>query len=66
MGAKKANSRYGKWTKIEKDNFLKSLYKNGRNWIEAQRRIQTRTIGQVRSYAQKYFSRLPAKDRKAL
>ena len=51
------NSKFneGKWNKNEHLQFLKgiSLYEN--KWKEVQKLVITRSVGQVRSHAQKYF-----------
>lgn len=45
----------GRWTKLEHENFLKGLREYGKDWKRIGALIQTRTVVQVRTHAQKYF-----------
>lgn len=45
----------GRWSKSESERFVKALEKFGRNWVEVQKIVKTRSLTQVRSHAQKYF-----------
>ncbi|KAK8813315.1 hypothetical protein WA158_002907 [Blastocystis sp. Blastoise] len=48
----------GRWTKEEHELFLKGLEKFGRDWKKIASCIETRTIVQVRTHAQKYLQKL--------
>lgn len=48
----------GRWTHTEHEAFLEGLKVFGREWKKVAVRIPTRTSAQVRSHAQKYFSKL--------
>lgn len=48
----------GRWTDEEHDKFLEALDKFGKNWKRIQDWVGTRSTTQVRSHAQKYFSKL--------
>lgn len=54
----------GRWTKKEHEAFLEGLNIYGREWKKVALRISTRTSAQIRSHAQKYFSKL-ARDEEA-
>jgi SHAQKYF class myb-like DNA-binding protein len=54
----------GRWTKKEHEAFLEGLNIYGREWKKVALRISTRTSAQIRSHAQKYFSKL-ARDQEA-
>ena len=53
-----ANSRFGRWSKHEHEMFLEGLSKYGREWKHVARHVGTRSSAQIRSHAQKYFSKL--------
>lgn len=48
----------GRWTASEHAKFLKALNMYGREWKKVSSFIKTRTSAQIRSHAQKYFTRL--------
>lgn len=48
----------GRWTQEEHQAFLEGLKDCGREWKKVSLRIPTRTSAQIRSHAQKYFSKL--------
>ena len=48
----------GRWTHEEHQAFLEGLKVCGREWKKVASRIPTRTSAQIRSHAQKYFSKL--------
>lgn len=48
----------GRWTHAEHEAFLDGLKIFGREWKKVAKNIPTRTSAQVRSHAQKYFSKL--------
>ena len=48
----------GRWTHAEHEAFMEGLKIFGREWKKVAVRIPTRTSAQVRSHAQKYFSKL--------
>ena len=47
----------GRWTIAEHDLFLKALRRHGRNWKVIQGLIKSRSATQVRTHAQKFFTR---------
>lgn len=52
---KQSNTLNGRWSKSEHERFVKGLDKFGKNWVEVQKLVKTRTLTQVRSHAQKVF-----------
>ncbi len=56
-GTKKASGS-GHWTRREHVLFLEALALYGKDWIKVREHVATRTAGQVRSHAQKYFAGL--------
>lgn len=48
----------GRWTQQEHQAFLEGLRECGREWKKVAMRIPTRTSAQIRSHAQKYFSKI--------
>ena len=48
----------GRWSAEEHELFLEGLNKHGREWKKVAEKIKTRTSAQIRSHAQKYFSKL--------
>jgi SHAQKYF class myb-like DNA-binding protein len=54
----KAGQSCGRWTDEEHQAFLEGLTECGREWKKVAMRIPTRTSAQIRSHAQKYFSKL--------
>lgn len=48
----------GRWSKAEQNRFMQGLAKFGRNWVEVQKVVKTRTLTQVRSHAQKVFLKM--------
>lgn len=60
----KKNPSQGRWTRKEHEAFLEGLNIHGREWKKVALKISTRTSAQIRSHAQKYFSKL-ARDEQA-
>ena len=58
MGVEVSGARTGRWNEQEHAVFLQGLQKHGRNWTKIAVMIDTRTVVQVRSHAQKYFAKL--------
>ena len=52
------DSTTGRWTHEEHQAFLEGLKVFGREWKKVADKIPTRTSAQIRSHAQKYFSKL--------
>ena len=52
------NSNGGRWSYEEHIRFIESFVNHGKNWIIIQKHIGTRSAGQIRSHAQKFFLRL--------
>ena len=52
------NINEGRWTKEERDTFIKGLILYGTNWKKLNDLIPTRTDSQVRSHAQKFYQRM--------
>ena len=48
----------GRWSKHEHNIFLKGLEEHGRDWRKVAQMVQTRTVVQTRTHAQKYFQKL--------
>mmetsp|Transcript_1320 Transcript_1320/g.2693 ORF Transcript_1320/g.2693 Transcript_1320/m.2693 type:complete len:418 (-) Transcript_1320:86-1339(-) len=48
----------GRWTREEHEAFLEGLKQYGREWKKVAQKISTRTSAQIRSHAQKYFTKL--------
>lgn len=48
----------GRWTKEEHDKFVDGLKKYGKNWKLIEDFVDTRSGSQIRSHAQKFFSRI--------
>ena len=55
---KKEGQQAGRWTAEEHELFLEGLKMHGREWKKVAEKITTRTSAQIRSHAQKYFSKL--------
>lgn len=51
-------SSMGRWTKEEHNKFVDGLRKYGKNWKLIEDYVNTRSGSQIRSHAQKFFSRL--------
>lgn len=54
----KSGQTNGRWTQQEHHAFLEGLKECGREWKKVAQKIPTRTSAQIRSHAQKYFSRV--------
>lgn len=48
----------GRWSKVEHEAFLLGLQLYGREWRKVAELVQTRTVMQTRTHAQKYFLKL--------
>ncbi|GKY98023.1 hypothetical protein MPSEU_000760400 [Mayamaea pseudoterrestris] len=48
----------GRWTKEEHEAFLEGLALFGKEWKKVAARVQTRTVVQTRTHAQKYFQKM--------
>lgn len=57
------NSHGGRWTQEEHKKFIKGLKIYGKDWIQIQNYIGTRTSAQTRSHAQKFFGKLQRKKK---
>ena len=59
---KKSSSNFisneGRWSEKENEKFLEGIVKYGVNWKKVKTLIETRTITQVRSHAQKFFYKM--------
>jgi len=55
---KREGQQAGRWTAEEHELFLEGLKMHGREWKKVAEKITTRTSAQIRSHAQKYFSKL--------
>eukprot|EP01029_Cantina_marsupialis_P019347 TRINITY_DN4497_c0_g1_i1.p1 TRINITY_DN4497_c0_g1~~TRINITY_DN4497_c0_g1_i1.p1 ORF type:complete len:369 (+),score=98.86 TRINITY_DN4497_c0_g1_i1:49-1155(+) len=55
---KQIRENTGRWTKDEHAAFLEALKKFGKDWKNIATQIDTRTVVQVRTHAQKYFQRM--------
>lgn len=51
-------STIGRWTREEHKKFIEAIIKFGNNWKKIQEYVQTRTITQARSHAQKFFDKI--------
>lgn len=51
-------STMGRWTREEHNKFVDGLRKYGKNWKLIEDYVNTRSGSQIRSHAQKFFSRL--------
>jgi len=51
-------SNEGRWSEEEHEKFLEGIVKYGKNWKKVKTLIGTRTITQVISHAQKFFSKM--------
>jgi SHAQKYF class myb-like DNA-binding protein len=60
--AKKRQKTSGRWTPDEHELFLFGLKQYGRDWKAVAKHIPTRSSIQVRSHAQKYFTRTDVHD----
>jgi SHAQKYF class myb-like DNA-binding protein len=58
----KAGSTAGRWTPEEHQAFLEGLKVFGREWKKVAEQIPTRTSAQIRSHAQKYFSKMQREE----
>jgi SHAQKYF class myb-like DNA-binding protein len=58
----KAGQSTGRWTHEEHQTFLQGLASCGREWKKVASLIPTRSSAQIRSHAQKYFSKVQKED----
>jgi SHAQKYF class myb-like DNA-binding protein len=56
----------GFWTKREQDAFVQGLSQHGKDWKKIKHLVQTRTLTQIRTHAQKYFKKLVKKESPSL
>ena len=56
VGKATAKANTGRWSKMEHDNFLQGMRKFPKEWRSIANLVATRTILQVRTHAQKWFS----------
>jgi SHAQKYF class myb-like DNA-binding protein len=52
-----SGERWGRWTDLEHTQFLSGLHRFGKKWKLISGMIETRSVVQIRSHAQKYFKR---------
>ena len=52
------NLSEGRWSYIEQIKFIDGLSKNGPNWKKIKETMNTRSLPQIRSHAQKFFKKL--------
>lgn len=55
------NTHTGRWTKEEHAKFLDGIKLYGKEWKKIASMIETRTVVQIRTHAQKYFQKLAKK-----
>jgi SHAQKYF class myb-like DNA-binding protein len=60
------NTLTGRWTKDEHEKFLDGIRIYGKEWKKIASMIDTRTVVQIRTHAQKYFQKLAKKRNQAL
>jgi SHAQKYF class myb-like DNA-binding protein len=48
----------GRWTLQEHELFLQGLHLHGKGWKKIAQMVQTRSVVQIRTHAQKYFLKL--------
>lgn len=56
----KNEMRQGRWVRDEHARFLQGLQKHGQNWAQVALFVRTRSDGQVRAHAKKYFAKVRA------
>ncbi|CAI2385096.1 unnamed protein product [Moneuplotes crassus] len=52
------NQEVGRWKKSEHDDFIKGLKMYGKDWKKIEALVKTRNGAQIRSHAQKWFSKI--------
>lgn len=57
-----AGQSTGRWTAEEHQSFLRGLAAYGREWVKVALHIPSRSSSQVRSHAQKYFSKMQREE----
>lgn len=55
---KRKGALLGRWSPSEHDRFLKGFDIYGRDWVNVQRIVKTRSLLQVRSHAQKMLNKM--------
>jgi len=64
-GARPGTESTGRWAGVEHKQFLKGIATHGtKNWGAVADLVQSRTVLQVRTHAQKYFKKLTSKTKK--
>jgi len=53
-----SNLNTGRWEADEKVRFIKSCLIHGNDWKKAKQFVKTRTLGQIRSHAQKFINQI--------
>jgi len=56
--AKPGHENIGRWSEEEHESFLAAFQMHGKQWQKVAAAVETRTVIQVRSHAQKYWSKL--------
>ncbi|EWM25668.1 SANT/Myb domain protein [Nannochloropsis gaditana] len=54
----KPKTHNGRWTNEEHVLFLQGLDAHGKDWKQIHKKLTTRSLGQIRSHAQKYFQKV--------
>ena len=59
--ASEVGKTVGRWTQTEHMRFIQAIKRYGRSWRVIERHVGSRTAQQIRSHAQKFFSRIEHK-----
>ena len=51
-------TRTGRWSRAESNQFEELLERYGKNWKKIQDQMKHRSLGQIRSHAQKFLDKL--------